>query len=648
MCGFTGLIRTHPISNDDVAEIINSMTASLTHRGPDDSGIWHNQECSVALGHKRLSIIELSKAGYQPMHSSNDRYVIAFNGEIYNHLAIRQSLEKEFGSLLWNGQSDTETLLAAFEKLGINQTLQKCVGMFAFALWDKKQKILMLGRDRMGEKPLYYGWVNNDFLFGSELKAIKKYPHFNNCISSSALADFLQFSYVPGPQSIYEGIFKVPPGHYIIVEQDKLKNQEVESICYWSLEKVIDRGQKNPINNMQDAILSMETALQDSVGLQMLADVPVGAFLSGGVDSSLISSLMQEQSTLPIKTFTVGFDEHGFDEAPYAQKIANYLKTDHTEIYVNETQARDVIPLLPEIYDEPFADSSQIPTYLISKIAKSKVSVALSGDGADEIFGGYNRYFWAPSIWNKLKVMPLFARQALAKILTIYSQGTIDKFLGQNFIVRPGEKLYKLANSIQHISSIQDLYLNLVRNYSNTNFLLDHHTKNLTPNLSQLLDEALQSNSLSEAHQMMFCDSVSYLPDDILCKVDRASMANSLETRAPFLDHRIVELAWRIPVQMIIKGNQGKLLLKEILYKRIPKELLDRPKSGFGIPLGEWLRLPLRDWAEELLSRDRLILEGNFCPEYTHKIWSEHLSGEFDWSARLWNILMFQAWLENQ
>jgi asparagine synthase (glutamine-hydrolysing) len=646
MCGFAGFLKTSKDSFN-TNEVIQSMTLSLAHRGPDDNGIWVDDNSNIAIGHRRLSIVELSKAGHQPMHSHKNQFVIVFNGEIYNHLAIRHSLEKDFGDIPWKGGSDTETLLTAFELVGVDKTLESCIGMFSFALWDKHRKRLILGRDRMGEKPLYYGWSKQDFLFGSELKAFKKYPSFNNLISQSALLNYMQFSYVPGPQSIYKDIYKVPPGSYIIINFEKLHKKDIELKYYWKLENVIQEGQKNLICNKQDALSLMESALEDSVAIQMLADVPVGAFLSGGVDSSLISSLMQEQSSVPIKTFSVGFDEQSFNEAPYAKKIAEYIRSDHTEIYVSDNEARDVIPLLPEIYDEPFADSSQIPTYIISKIAKSNVSVALSGDAGDELFGGYNRYFWGPSIWSKLKYMPAFARNFFSKLLTLYSPQKIDKFLGQNLIIRPGEKFHKLARTIQNVSSIQDLYLNLVRDDPVKNILINNSLENINfYETSSSLRIALQASSSSEAQQMMHCDAVSYLPDDILCKVDRASMASSLETRVPFLDHRVVELAWRIPINMNISGNQGKLLLKEILYKRIPRELIERPKSGFGIPLGDWLRGPLRGWVEDLISRDRLTLEGNFCAQSVHEIWRQHLSGDFDWSSRLWNILMFQAWLE--
>ena len=650
MCGFAGFLKISPDSFNK-NDVIRSMTDSLSHRGPDDSGVWLDDQSSIALGHRRLSILELSKAGHQPMHSHGSKFVFVFNGEIYNHQAIRRSLESDFGHISWNGSSDTETLLMAIELLGLNKALEISIGMFSFALWDKHRKRLVLGRDRMGEKPLYYGWSKHDFLFGSELKALRKYPNFNNPISQTALLNYIQFSYVPGHQGIYEDIYKVPPGSYVIINQETLHQKKIVLKSYWKLEHVIKKSMNNLIRDKQDALFLMESALKESVSIQMLADVPVGAFLSGGVDSSLISSLMQEQSSAPIKTFTVGFEEKEFNEAPYAKKIADYIKSDHKEIYVSNKEARDIIPLLPEIYDEPFADSSQIPTYIISKIAKSNVSVALSGDAGDELFGGYNRYFWGPSIWNKLKYTPSFSRDLFSKLLTLYSPKKIDKLLGQSLILRPGEKFHKLSRAIKNINSIQDLYLNLVRDEPAKHLLLtkpfvaNDYNKSL---LSSDLDAALEATFLSQAQQMMYCDSVSYLPDDILCKVDRASMANSLETRAPFLDHRVIELAWRIPVNFSINGNQGKTLLKEILYKRIPSNLIERPKSGFGIPIGDWLRGPLRGWVEELISKERLAIEGNFCVNRVHKLWSEHLSGDFDWSSRIWNILMFQAWLEKQ
>ena len=647
MCGFAGFIGNGSIDRDK-SQVICQMTDTLYHRGPDSSGTWIDPVADIALGHRRLSIIELSDAGHQPMHSHNQDLVLTFNGEIYNHLELRKILDNQFPAIKWNGFSDTESLLAGFEHLGISKTLQLCIGMFAFALWDRKKMELYLGRDRMGEKPLYYGWSNNDFLFGSELKALKKYPFFNNAISRSALSDYMQFSYVPCPKSIYEDIYKLEPGTILTLKHEDIPKKKLSYEVYWHVKESIERGRKNLISERAEALDLTERALKQAVKLQMLADVPVGAFLSGGVDSTLIVSLMQQESLHPVQTFTVGFEEAGFDEAPYAKAIANFLGTNHTEIYVTNNEAQAVISDLPATFDEPFADSSQIPTFLIAVIAKAQVKVALSGDAGDEIFGGYNRYFWAPSIWNKLKFLPYSARQLIARSLRRISPLALDSFVGHGGIVRPGEKIHKLSRAMRNARSLDDLYLNLVRDSENS---LIKNSNDLSFDDDQkkpLLFKALKDNFDSPAQKMMYCDSISYLPDDILCKVDRAAMANSLETRTPFLDHRVIDLSWRIPPEMNIQGDTGKLLLKEILYQRVPREMIERPKSGFSMPVSEWLRGPLRDWAEDLLSEERLRREGYFDVELVQENWSQHLSGKFDWSARLWNILMFQAWLEAQ
>ncbi len=656
MCGITGFLSLKHNSKNRLTYLIEQMSITIAHRGPDDSGVWADAENNVALGLQRLSILDLSSTG---------RYIISFNGEIYNHLEIRIELSKVDNQIVWKGMSDTETLLIAIEKWGIKTTLRKTVGMFAIALWDTQNKHLYLARDRFGEKPLYYGWVNDSFVFSSELKSFKKFPGFTNQINREALDQYLRLMYVPAPYSIYENVYKLEPGCLLKINTPipdcpsydeltlpvSMKNFQIEQ--WWSLASVAQIGINNQISNETEAVDLLEKQLVESVHLQSLSDVPLGAFLSGGVDSSLITALMQKQSNKPIKTFTIGFEEKKFDESKHAHAVAEHLGTNHTELFVTSIEAQKVIPSLPTIYDEPFADSSQIPTYLVSKVAKQQVTVALSGDGADELFGGYNRYTQGPGIWEKLAKIPRPLRRGLG-----YSIGTIPisgwdqighslnylKFGSQNF-AQLGDKAYKIATRLKEMKNLNDIYLNPVTEWPQQVSLV----KNM-PIVSIEQHNSKFSNDLScfsEAeYRMMFLDSKTYLSDDILCKVDRASMSVSLETRAPFLDHRVAELSWRLPLQMKINNGQGKCILRDILYKYVPRELIERPKMGFGVPIGQWLRGPLREWAEELLNEQRLEKEGYLNPKPIIEIWRQHLSGKYDYSARLWAILMFQAWLE--
>ena len=624
------------------------MADALIHRGPDDSGIWSDAPIGIALGHRRLSIVDLSAAGHQPMHSVAGRFVIAFNGEIYNHLELRAELE----GITWRGHSDTETLLAGFEAWGVETTLTKAVGMFAIALWDKQNKQLTLVRDRFGEKPLYYGWVNGAFVFGSELKALRAYPGFDNPVCREALAQYMRFSYVPAPLSIYQEIFKLEPG--CLLTLNELPNS-IQITRWWALADIVQVAQDNLIADEVEAVEALEQCLANAVKLQSLADVPLGAFLSGGVDSSTIVALMQRQAMRPVKTFTVGFEDAGFDESPHAKAVAQHLGTEHSELFVSSAEAQSVIPQLPTMYDEPFADSSQIPTHLVSKAAKQQVTVALSGDAGDELFGGYNRYFWGPRIWNRLSWLPYPVRQVLGTVFSAVPSTKWDGLGSKLGVVRPGEKLNKLGRAMKGVRNLDDLYMSLVSEWQDPasvvrtgdglpRFLPNDENLSLRGNVA---DSSTQvPTSLSSAERMMYRDSMSYLPDDILCKVDRAAMATSLETRVPFLDHRVAELAWRMPLHMKIRGNQGKWALRQVLYKYVPRELIDRPKAGFGIPVGQWLRGPLRDWAEGLLDEQRLQREGYFCPEPIRTKWAEHLSGQRDHTSSLWTVLMFQAWLE--
>jgi asparagine synthase (glutamine-hydrolysing) len=627
------------------------MADSLQHRGPDDAGAWVNPEAGIALGHRRLSIVDLSPMGHQPMVSASRRYVIILNGEIYNHVVLRAAL----GRQLWRGHSDTETLLACFEAWGIEPTLRKCVGMFAFALWDSVVRALYLVRDRMGEKPLYYGWQKGVFLFGSELKALKQHPLFRGEIDRDALTLLLRHNYIPAPYSIYKDIRKLPPGTLLKLEVGDgqfAQGSMPDPVPYWSLSAVVVAGQREPFpGNDADAVSALEARLMESVGLQMVADVPLGAFLSGGVDSSTVVALMQAQSSRPVRTFTIGFNEDGYNEAEHAKAVARHLGTDHTELHVTPKEAMDVIPRLPALYDEPFSDSSQIPTFLISQLARQHVTVSLSGDAGDELFGGYNRYYWAAKLWRWLRVLPKPARSGLAGVLTAMSPSTWNAaFASSSRLIpaawshaNPGDKLHKLAE-ILAARSPEEIYLGLVSHWKQPGAVVVGGAEPPTA----LIEFARQTSLPDFENRMMYLDALSYLPDDILVKVDRAAMGVSLETRVPLLDHRVVEFAWRLPLSMKIRNGQGKWILRRVLYKYVPKELIERPKMGFGVPIDSWLRGPLRDWAESLLDESRLKREGFFHPGAIRQKWAEHLSGRRNWQHYLWDVLMFQAWHERQ
>ena len=628
------------------------MALAIRYRGPDDAGAWVDAEAGIALGHRRLSIIDLSPAGHQPMLSSCGRFVLAFNGEIYNHLVLRSELEKSGVSPVWRGHSDTETLLAGFAAWGVEATLQRSVGMFSIALWDKVEGCLTLARDRFGEKPLYYGWVSSAFgqafLFGSELKALHAYPGFDNPISRGALALFMRHCTVPAPYSIYEDVFKLQPGVILNLRKKDFAGRSPSLEPYWQLTDAVHKGQSDLILDEKEAITNLEGVLRQAVAEQVVADVPLGAFLSGGVDSSTIVALIQTQSQRPVETFTVGFDDAGFDESHHALAVARHIGTNHHEIRLTSDDARLVIPLLPQLYDEPFADSSQIPTYLICQTARQNVTVAISGDGGDELFGGYNRYFWAERIWKRLAWMPSTLRMVLGngiQVLPIEQWDALGRKLkGADAVERLGDKAYKLAYRMKTVKSLDDLYRSLVTEWPKEIDLVKGAS-----HLSTLLDESNLVKGISESeHRMMLWDTLTYLPDDILTKVDRAAMGVSLETRVPFLDHRVVELAWRLPLSMKIRAGQGKWALRQLLYKYVPRELIERPKAGFAIPVGKWLRGPLREWAEALLDERRLEQEGYLNPLPIRLAWQQHLSGKFDWTTRLWTVLMFQAWLECQ
>jgi len=648
MCGICGFVDITNLKDKlHRHRIISEMTNTLIHRGPDDFGYWHHLESGVSLGHRRLSVVDLSSHGHQPMISNNGRFVIIFNGEIYNHLSLRREIIKHGEKVVWRGHSDTETLLACIEIWGIEKTIKRCVGMFAIAIFDIKENTLSLLRDRMGEKPLYYGFHNGNILFASELKAITKHPDFIPNIDRDALSLQFSYSYIPTPYSIYKDINKLKPGTILKVDLKKSNIQKEvfsEPKPYWSLEEISINAQKKIYTGSSDkAKDDLNELLIQSVKTQMEADVPIGAFLSGGIDSSLIVSIMQSQSSKPIDTFTIGFSEDGFDEAIFAKKIAKHLGTNHTELYVTSQDALDVIQKLPQLYDEPFSDSSQIPAYLISEMTKKNVSVSLSGDAGDELFGGYNRYLWTKKIWSKIKFMPIPLRKLISYGLESIPPTTWDTFLKNIVdISAPGDKIHKVATVI-NAKSLEDCYFNLISHWHSSNNIVIGASNIIAP----VMDKKNHLDLGSIEQNMMYLDSISYLPDDILTKVDRAAMSVSLETRVPFLNHHVVEFANHLPLSMKIKDGQSKWILKQLLDQYIPRKLVERPKMGFGVPIDVWLRGPLRDWAESLLDESRLKEEGFLKHEPIRRKWSEHLSGKQNWQHHLWDILMFQAWLES-
>lgn len=642
MCGIAGFLGA---GRGDGDAVIHRMTGSLKHRGPDHQGTWADPALGIWVGHARLSILELSPAGHQPMRSSDGRFVITYNGEIYNFKALKTLLEG-LGHP-FRGGSDTEVILAAISQWGLIEAVSRFNGMFAFSLWDRVERTLHLVRDRLGEKPLYYGFAKGTFLFGSELKSLRAHPDFSPAVDRDALALYLRFGAVPAPHCIYQGIFKLAPGCILSVPHGA---QRVPDPCpYWSLATAAGEGSAKPFpGSFKEAVDELERLLKDSVKLRMEADVPLGAFLSGGVDSSTIVALMATQSPQPIKTFTVGFDVPGFDESGHAKAVAEHLQTDHTEIRLRLQEALAVIPRLPVLYDEPFADSSQIPTFLVSQLARKDVVVSLSGDGGDELFGGYNRNFTGRALWNKIRWIPLQMRLAVARNLGARSAHWEKlEFALAPFLRRYGTRgsFRDKCGKIAEVLSMSDpyaLYERLVSNWDRPNEIL---AQKVQPRDSAL--KLTETGAMSDiAERMMFWDTVAYLPDDILVKLDRASMGVSLESRVPFLDHRVVEFAWRIPLEMKLRGGSGKRILRRVLKRHVPERLFEREKMGFGMPVGEWLRGALRDWAESLLDPDKLRLDGYFRPELICARWAEHLSGRRDWGNQIWVILMFQAWLE--
>lgn len=650
MCGINGYFRPYTITNPE--KIIHDMNLAIQHRGPDANQFWMDEKYNLLFGHCRLAIQDLSNAGKQPMHSVCGRYVIIFNGEIYNHFSLREQLTNEGFTTNWRGHSDTETLLACFTLWGVRKTLQNLVGMFAIALWDRHQELLTLARDRLGEKPLYWGWQGEKLYFSSELKALKANPFFKTDIDRNSITLLLRHNCIPAPYSIYKGIYKLKPGHYVQLSLSKLTQaQQAKPIAYWSFNHTVEAGLETPfVGSPEQAIDTLEEALLSSVGNQMLSDVPLGAFLSGGIDSSTIVALMQAQSSKPIKTFTIGFDDEGYNEAKHAKTVARHLGTEHTELYIQASDALNVIPKLPDIYSEPFSDSSQIPTFLVSELASQHVKVALSGDGGDELFGGYNRYLMAQNIWKKSRKVPKHVRKLISNILLSVPPNKWDDVfnlispaLPKSLRIRTfGDKTHKLA-SILGLNNNHEYYRTLTSHWQQPDKLVIGACE--PPTLVSNYETWPITDSFE--HAMMAIDAQTYMTDDILVKVDRAAMANSLETRVPFLDHRIIELAWKMPLEYKIQNGEGKWLLKQVLFRHVPQELIERPKMGFGIPLHDWLRSSLRDWAEDLLDENLLNKQGYFHPQPIRRIWLEHLSGEYNHQHHLWDILMFQAWLKN-
>ena len=648
MCGFAGFLGGKLATNRELADsTLVAMAKEIITSGPDSSGSWCLKNDGVGMSHRRLSILDLSPAGHQPMLSASLRYTVVFNGEIYNHLDLRKKLKKELGPLIWKGNSDTETLLACIDNWGIQETLVNLVGMFAFSLWDNVSKTLTLARDRIGEKPLYYGWEGSGkdrvFLFGSDLKSFKAYPNFNPVVDRNALCLFLRHSCVPAPHCIYEGFNKLNPGCYLNISKDQMSPKITR---YWDAGCLLTAGVNSPISsNFNDLSSFIESKIVKAVNRQSISDVPLGTFLSGGIDSSIITTLLQSQSIKPVKTFTIGFEEESYNEAIYAKKISKHLGTDHTELYVSSKDGLDLIPDLSRIYGEPFADSSQIPTILLSILAKKDVTVVLSGDAGDELFCGYNRYNFADDLWHKLNFLPSSGKNVLANLLVTMPSRVWDMSeslsLAGKSSARLAEKVQKVAGVLA-ANSVDDLYTDLISDFKNPSEWVIGGTDPYSLTLNETYKE------LGTKRSMMLKDLLGYLPNDILTKVDRASMSVSLETRVPFLDHELVEATFRVPINMHLYGGKSKSILRDILYKYVPKDLIERPKMGFGIPLDSWLRGPLKDWAESQLNEKRLDCEGYFVTQKVRKIWMEHLNGSKNWSSQIWNILMFQSWLENQ
>jgi len=641
MCGIVGFVSSNGLPENTLSTL-RQMADRIRHRGPDDAGYWIDREAGVALAHRRLSILDLSPAGHQPMASASGRYQVIFNGEIYNHVALRRDLETIGGAPAWRGHSDTEVMLAAFERWGLEESLRRFEGMFAFALWDRADRVLYLARDRLGEKPLFYGQFGDTFLFSSEIKALRLHPDFSPKIDRSALTLFIRHNYIPAPKSIWAGLSKLAPAHYLRIDPRSGKAGTPRS--YWDFSEIVERGIADPIKDEHEAVEALDKLLRNAVSSCMEADVPLGAFLSGGIDSSTIVALMQAQSSRAVKTFSIGFHEKEYDESAHAKAVANHLGTEHTELFVTPHDALAVIPKLPHIWDEPFSDASQIPTYLLSSLTRQHVTVSLSGDAGDELFGGYERYFAVGARERRLAQIPASMKSVLGRALQTSAVGAMARLADSGLT---GRRALRLSDRLPAVGRILsggngDLYREFVSHWKDPAAIVLQGEDSATA-----FDQPhLASRTIREA--MMIIDTLSYLPDDIMVKVDRASMAASLESRAPFLNHRVVEFAWHLPMSQKMRGNTGKWALRQVLYRYVPSALVDRPKMGFGVPIDNWLRGPLREWAEDLLSVEKLRNDGFFDYRPIRKKWEEHMKGDQGWHYYLWDILMFQAWWDVQ
>ena len=649
MCGIAGLLTTGVVAPGTV----RAMADALAHRGPDDAGVWTDPAAGIGLGHRRLSIVDLSEAGHQPYHSRCGRYVLTYNGEIYNHLELRRAIARE-GPVEWRGHADTETLLEAIARWGLASALERSSGMFALALWDREARTLSLARDRIGEKPLFYGWNGDKILFGSSLAALRAVPGFAAQVDRDVTALYFRFNCVPAPFSIYRGIYKVMPGTIVTLDARTIARPPalppavpsaapgISCARYWSLAAVAREGTRAPERDPNRAIAALEETLTTAVAQQTMGDVPVGAFLSGGVDSSLIVALMRRAIGGRVRTFTIGFDEPEQDEAPHAASIARHLGTEHCEHYVTPAEATDVIAALPAIYDEPFADSSQIATHILSRETRRAVTVALSGDGGDELFGGYNRYVMTGRIFDRLSLLPAGGRRGLGRLLGGVSADLWDRLGALPFVPAVpmlGNKAHKVARAMRSGGALEEIYAAFTEEW-HAGVPIAHSSRLAT----LAADDAFRGETREE--QMMYWDILSYLPDDILTKVDRASMAVGLEVRAPMLDRDVVACAWATPLGLKIRDGQSKWLLRQVLYRHVPAALVERPKAGFGVPLDRWLRGPLRDWAEELLTPSSLAGIEGLDAAAVRRRWQKHLRGTHDWTAALWSVLMLIGWRE--
>lgn len=648
MCGIAGVFRAQGKVDSDA---VQKMAEVMKHRGPDDIGVWVDDTSPLGLGHTRLSVLDLSELGHQPMQSNGRRYMMTYNGEIYNFKSIRAELgDRGYG---FRGESDTEVLLSSFEEWGIEKTLSKLNGMFAIGLWDRRDKVLTLIRDRLGIKPLYYSWTDAGFAFASELKSLRALPEFDHQVSRDVLSLYLRYGYVPGPYSIYRSTFKLHPGCWVQLSCKELQARQIQPVSYWNMGTVVEsgRGSRGANWDAMEAIESLEMLLKDSVKQRMIADVPLGAFLSGGIDSSLVVAFMQAQSDRSVQTFSIGFEEAIYNEAEYARAIAKHLGTEHTNLYVTAKECQQEIPRLPHMYDEPFADPSQIATSVVSQLARKYVTVSLSGDGGDELFCGYKRYYSSTQFWGMFGGCPFSLRRLMAGgvlsmpyYLLLAAVGWTGPTLNKKWGYMPAVQRYRALAEMLRQPSLEASYL--LRHsmiHKPEIFLTDCNEPNTTFN-----DPLKWIAGLYGREHMMQVDTQVYLPDDILVKVDRASMAFGLEVRVPLLDHRVVEFAWTLPLNLKYRQQQSKWILRQVLKRYVPESLYVRPKMGFGVPVGQWIRGPLRDWAEDLLAEDRIRRDGYFRAGQVRRMWKEHLSGRFDWEPQLWIFLMFQAWLDSQ